>query len=50
MEDITRLYGQVKETVRRLMCASDNRLHRLDKCLQLKAFDEECNKVGGLIV
>ncbi|XP_053401471.1 uncharacterized protein LOC123550592 isoform X2 [Mercenaria mercenaria] len=45
MEDITRLYHHVQDTISRLMRISDTRITRLEKCYQLKDFDEECNKV-----
>ncbi|KAL4234273.1 Pleckstrin y domain containing [Mactra antiquata] len=45
MEDITRLYRHVQETISRLMHISDTRITRLEKCYQLKDFDEECTKV-----
>ena len=46
MEDITRLFKHVQDTIGKLTRLSDNRLQRLEKCLQLKQFDEECSKVG----
>ncbi|XP_060600223.1 pleckstrin homology domain-containing family G member 4B-like isoform X2 [Ruditapes philippinarum] len=45
MEDITRIYRHVQDTISRLMRISDTRITRLEKCYQLKDFDEECNKV-----
>ena len=45
MEDITRLFKHVQDTFGKLTRLSDNRLQRLEKCLQLKQFDEECSKV-----
>ncbi|XP_052232622.1 pleckstrin homology domain-containing family G member 4B-like isoform X3 [Dreissena polymorpha] len=45
MEDITRLYRHVHDTISRLMRLSDTRINRLEKCLQLKDFDEECSKI-----
>ena len=48
MEDITRLFKHVQDTIGKLTRLSDNRLQRLEKCLQLKQFDEECSKVGNL--
>ena len=47
MEDITRLFKHVQDTIGKLTRLSDNRLQRLEKCLQLKQFDEECSKVGN---
>ena len=47
MEDITRLFKHVQDTFGKLTRLSDSRLQRLEKCLQLKHFDEECSKVGN---
>ena len=49
MDDITRLFKHVQDTIGKLTRLSDNRLQRLEKCLQLKQFDEECSKVSNSV-
>jgi len=50
MEDVTRLYRRVQDTLARLMHISDSRMDRLETCLHLRDFDEECQKVGQIFV
>lgn len=45
MDDVTRLYRHVQDTLTRLMRLADSHMNKLEKCLQLKEFDEECNKL-----
>ena len=39
------LFTQVQETTFRLAKLADERLHRLEQCLQLRQFEEQCSKV-----
>ncbi|XP_052816340.1 uncharacterized protein LOC128242930 isoform X3 [Mya arenaria] len=45
MEDVTRLFRHVQDTLSRLLRLSDTRMARLETCLQLRDFEEECSKV-----
>ncbi|WAR11305.1 PKHG4-like protein [Mya arenaria] len=44
MEDVTRLFRHVQDTLSRLLRLSDTRMARLETCLQLRDFEEECSK------
>ncbi|KAK7504662.1 hypothetical protein BaRGS_00004148 [Batillaria attramentaria] len=46
LEKVSSLYRQLQDTMSRLAHLADTRLNRLEQCLQLRGFEEECDKVG----
>ena len=46
MDGAERLFTQVQDTTFRLTKLADERLHRLEECLQLRQFEEQSSKVS----
>ncbi|KAK3579166.1 hypothetical protein CHS0354_022701 [Potamilus streckersoni] len=45
MDEVMSLYKHLQDSIMKLVRLSDDRLFRLQKCMQLKEFDEECSKI-----
>ncbi|KAL3860771.1 hypothetical protein ACJMK2_010842 [Sinanodonta woodiana] len=45
MDEVMCLYKHLQDSIMKLVRLSDDRLFRLQKCMQLKEFDEECSKI-----
>ncbi|XP_076470612.1 puratrophin-1-like [Babylonia areolata] len=45
VEKVSGLYQQLQDTMSRLSQLTEERLQRLQQCLQLRGFEEECDKV-----
>ena len=48
MSGAEQLFTQVQETTFRLTKLADERLHRLEQCLQVRQFEEQSSKVPTL--
>lgn len=46
MESVNKLYDNLNSTMVKLVHIADNRLSKLEHCLQLREFEEECTKVS----
>ncbi|XP_071091889.1 puratrophin-1-like isoform X2 [Haliotis cracherodii] len=45
METINTLFRQLQDTMRKLVKMAETRLNKLEQCLQLREFEEECTKL-----
>lgn len=45
LEKVSSLYRQLQDTMTRLATLAETRLNRLEQCLQLRGFEEECDKI-----
>nr|XP_022340568.1 pleckstrin homology domain-containing family G member 4B-like isoform X5 [Crassostrea virginica] len=45
MESVNKLYDNLNSTMVKLVHIADNRLSKLEHCLQLREFEEECTKI-----
>ena len=48
MDSVNKLYDHLNNTMVKLVHLADSRLTKLEQCLQLREFEEECTKVGEL--
>lgn len=47
MDSMRQLHKHIQESMGKLARLADTRLHKLEQCLQLREFEEECGKVSS---